>query len=352
MALRIGILGAGGIAAKRHLPELVKERDRGRCEIASVAGRKEHRLAALREHFGVDRSTTDYEALLADDGVDAVVVATPHPLHVDWGIRCLEAGKHVLMQKPLCAKREEADRFVEAAERSDRVVMCLPHLGPSAYRARRMVADGAVGRVSGAYARTSHGGPEVYYREVSAFFGEPEPSDLWFFDPRQADAGALFDMGVYAVANLVGVLGRVVRVSGMTATIEKPTTLEDQANLVLAFESGALATAETSWADPARTWALSVHGSDGKLTAPGADGASMTRHVPTALDSDRSEITREAVEVGDGLGSASAHWLDCIERGETPPFSNARTARHVTEVLLAGLEAGPTGRSIDIESSL
>lgn len=352
MSVRIGILGAGGIAAKRHLPELAEARERGRCEIRAVAGRKSHRLEILCERFGVPHAIQDYEALLADDQIDAVVVATPHPLHVRWGIRALEAGKHVLMQKPLCAKREEADRFVAAAEASDRVVMCLPHLGPVAYRARTMVAEGALGRVSGAYARTSHGGPEVYYREVSAIFGEPEPADLWFFDPEQADAGALFDMGVYAVANLVGVLGRVVRVSGMTATIEKPTTLEDQANLVLAFENGALATAETSWADPARTFALSVHGTDGKLTAPGADGAAMTHHVPTARQSDRSEIAREPVEVGEGLGSAGAHWLDCIEKRQAPPFSNARTARHVTEILLAGLEAGASGQVQRIQSTL
>ncbi|MDQ3814274.1 MAG: Gfo/Idh/MocA family oxidoreductase, partial [Armatimonadota bacterium] len=259
--IRIGIIGAGGIAAKSHLPELAELQDR--CEVALISGRKESRLRLLCEKFSVGGYTQNYEDVIADDRIDAVLIATPHPQHVAWGIKALEAGKHVMMQKPLCGDMAEANAFVAAVEKSDRTVMCLPHFSPRIYAVRQGIRDGVIGRVSGAHARTSHGGPEVYYVEVRNIFGETggetgdlreklqgkvtreqaveamerrkatgEPlekiladmglveshDDLWFFDSRRASVGALFDMGVYAVAHIVALLGSVQRVAAIVTT--------------------------------------------------------------------------------------------------------------------------------------
>src|SRR3954463_5132659 len=89
--LRIGIIGAGGIAAKLHFPELAALADR--AKVTLISGRKEPRLKLLRERFDVPRSTHRYEDVIADPQIDAVIVATPHPEHVKWGIAALEAGK-------------------------------------------------------------------------------------------------------------------------------------------------------------------------------------------------------------------------------------------------------------------
>src|SRR5207248_9096970 len=136
------------------------------------------------------------------------------------------------------------------AEDTNRTVMCLPHFPDIFHTLRQLVGAGSIGRVSGARGRTSHGGPEVYYREVSQIFGEPEALDLWFFDSKRAGVGALFDMGVYAVAYLVALLGTMKRVTALKANFDKPTDLEDTTTLVMQTESGAVATAETGWGDP------------------------------------------------------------------------------------------------------
>ncbi|HEX8911419.1 MAG TPA: Gfo/Idh/MocA family oxidoreductase, partial [Humisphaera sp.] len=181
MTLRIGIIGAGGIAAKLHLPELAPLA--GRAAVTLVAGRTERRLKLLQDRFGVPRRTTRYEDVIADPAVDAVIVATPHMDHVRWGVAALEAGKHVYMQKPLSGDLAEADAFVAAAERHPSLVAyCLPHFDDTVTTVRDLVRRGDLGQPTGMRARTSHGGPEVYYREVAAAFGEPEPTDLWFFD--------------------------------------------------------------------------------------------------------------------------------------------------------------------------
>lgn len=345
--VRIGIIGAGGIAAKLHLPELAKN---PAFEVALISGRKESRLRLLAERFGVPRWTQNYEDVLADDRIDAVIVATPHPHHVSWGIKALEAGKHILMQKPLCGDMEEANAFVSAVEKTDRTVLCMPHFDNRVYTLRKLIREGEIGKVSGAWCRTSHGGPEIYYAEIRDIFGEKD-EDLWFFDSRRASVGALFDMGVYAVSTLVAILGTVKRVIGFVTTFDKPTDLEDEATLVLQMENKGLATTETSWCDPARTWALHIHGTAGKFTTEGPSGTKVTKWTPTSYTREDAPVKEEVIECSLGVGDLHQHFLDCIRQGVQPPLSHAWAARHVTEILLAGLESGRTGKAVEIQSS-
>ena len=345
--LNVGIIGAGGIAQKLHLPQIAGMPG---IRTTHLSGRKESRLRLLAERFDVPRWTTDHRDLLADDSLEGIIVALPHPQHVPVGLEVLASGKHLMMQKPLCGDMGEADAFVDAVENSDRTVLVLPHFAPEIYRTRELIAGGAIGKPSGAHCRTSHGGPEVYYAEVRDGFGEAG-SDLWFFDARQASVGALFDMGVYAVASLVAALGSVESVMGMTATLDKPTELEDTASLLLRFSSGAVATAETGWCDPARTWQFRVHGTRGKITVPGHDGASMTRWEPGSYTREDIPPVPHAEDASAASrGNVHEHWLRCIRESRQPELSHAHAARHVTEILLAGLESSRTGASVDIRS--
>src|SRR5437764_502946 len=124
--LNVGIIGAGGIAQKLHLPDIARTPG---LTVTCLAGRKKQRLRPLAERFDVPRITTDYQAVLADDSIAGVVIALPHPLHVPVGLQALKAGKHILMQKPLCGELAEADAFAAAVAASDRTVFCLPHFG-------------------------------------------------------------------------------------------------------------------------------------------------------------------------------------------------------------------------------
>jgi predicted dehydrogenase len=344
-----GIIGAGGIANKLHLPQLTNLPN---VRVKWVSGRSEHRLQVLCERFHVPQWTHDPQDILRDPEVDAVVVALPHPLHVSAGVEALSAGKHLLMQKPLCDTLDGANRFVDAVEQTDRTVLVLPHFSPSVYAARQLIESGLIGKVSGVTGRSSHGGPEVYYAEVRDAFDE-QTDDLWFFDAHRASVGALFDMGVYACSQVIAVGGSVGRVFGRTATLDKPTTLEDTATLLLEFESGALGTVETGWCDPARTNFLHIHGTRGKLLSPGHERNPLTHWEPGSYTREDIPPIPHAVDIAPfNKGDAHQHFLDCIERGIQPPVSNAHTARHVTEVLLAGLESARSDRPVEITSRL
>ncbi|GIX07266.1 MAG: dehydrogenase [Candidatus Poribacteria bacterium] len=342
--VRLGIIGAGGIVARLHLPDLEKNPN---FEVRLISGRKKHRLEYLCQRFHIPHYTHNYEDVIADDSIDAVIVATPHPLHVPWGLKAIEAGKHVLMQKPLTGDMEEANQFVAACEKTDRTVLCMPHFSNAIYTLRKLCREGAIGKVSGARFRTSHGGPEIYYAEIRDIFGEKD-DDLWFFDAKRASVGALFDMGVYAVSNFVGMLGTAKRVMAMVTTFDKPTELEDEATLILEMENGGLATCETSWCDPARTYEFSVHGTAGKFTS---NGGEVIKHTPTSYTREHAPIHREPVELTEGVGGLHEHFYDCIQQGVHPPLENAWTARHVTEILLAALESGRTGRAVELKTT-
>ena len=344
--IKVGILGAGGIAALSHLPEIALLED---MQVTHICGRRESRLRLLCERFAVPRFSTNWDDLLNDDSLDAVIVALPHPHHAEAGLAVLEHGFHLFMQKPLCTTMDEANQLVAASEsRPQQIAYCLPWFRPVVYEMRRQVAAGAVGKVSGALARHSHGGPEIYYAEVTDAFNEPRiEGDFWFFDADEAGAGALIDMGVYAIADLVALLGTVRQVTARLTTVAKPTALEDTATLILDFASGALGTAETGWCDPARSSFLRVHGTAGKLLQ---DGDSVRHIRPGSFDREWAAPIAEQLSPPPGLNEHE-EWLDCIQTGTQPPLSNIWLARHVTEIMEAAMTSSREGRSVAIYSS-
>lgn len=348
--IRVGIVGAGGIAAKLHLPELNAAAG---VEVTLLGGRRQNRLETLCRKFQVPRWTQSYEDVIDDPDVDAVVIALPHPLHVRYGLQALAAGKHVLMQKPLSTSLEESQQFVDAVEAASATVLALPYVSrPHVRTARELIAQGDLGTVSSATCRFSHGGPEVYYATVQAILEEEPEDQLWFFDASKADVGALFDMGVYAVAHLVALLGEVEQVTCRCRTVAKPTTLEDTATMILDFKSGALGTAETGWCDGARTYGFSVHGTLGKLVNPSLTG-DLIRYRPTSTTDEDAGLEATSVDTG-RFPRINAHeeWAQCIRAGRQPELANARMAHHVTEILLRALESSRSGRTVAVESHL
>ncbi|MCZ7648286.1 MAG: Gfo/Idh/MocA family oxidoreductase [Planctomycetota bacterium] len=351
--IRIGIIGAGGISAKMHLPQLDGLQG---VSVAALGGRNLRRLETLaRRHGG--KPVTDYAAIVEDPNLEAIIVATPHPHHVEWGLKALQAGKHLFMQKPLAPTLDEANRFVEAAEASDRIVYCLPQQNvPVVLAIRELIAAGRLGKLSGAHARHSHGGPEVYYAEVRDLLGEPplKPGEkLWFFEAGEAAVGALFDMGVYSVARLVGVLGSARRVIGMTGILDKPSEVEDTATLLIQFANGAIGTAETGWCDGARTSRLCVHGTRGRVENLAFHASALTLFEQASTTREDIPPTRTEVDISRHKGqNPHEQFVEAIRTGKPPLFETARAARHITEILLAGIESARSGRVVELKTSV
>ncbi len=143
--LRWGILGAGGIA--RNFTKGVAHSKTG--AVVAVGSRSHRKADAFADEFAIPRRHGSYESLLADPQVDAVYIATPHPMHAEWTIKAAEAGKHILCEKPIGINHAEAMAMIEAAIAHDVFLMeaFMYRCHPQTHRLIELVRDGAVGEV-------------------------------------------------------------------------------------------------------------------------------------------------------------------------------------------------------------
>ena len=182
--LRWGILSTSRFAQTKILPAL------RRChhvEVAAIASRDLARARAVADELGIPRAYGSYEALLADPEIDLVYNPMPHHLHVPWSIRALEAGKHVLCEKPIALTAAEARTLLEAARAHPRQKVMeafMYRLHPQWRRTVELVAGGGVGE------------PLVVQSLFSYFNDDPDNIR------NQADVGggALLDIGCYAIS--------------------------------------------------------------------------------------------------------------------------------------------------------
>jgi D-xylose 1-dehydrogenase (NADP+, D-xylono-1,5-lactone-forming) len=179
-ALRVGLLSTANINAKL----VAGARATDAAEVVAVASRELARAEAQAQELGIPRAHGSYEALLADPEVDAVYVPLPNSMHVEWSVRALEAGKHVLCEKPLTRRAEDAERAFDAAERARLVLMeaFMWRHHPQAARLVELVPD--VGPL----------------RLVRAAFSFPTPAPGNVRLSAALDGGALMDVGCYCVS--------------------------------------------------------------------------------------------------------------------------------------------------------
>ncbi len=185
MALRWGILSTARISG------LLLGSGSGQ-DFVAVGSRDVERGRAFAAEHGIARAHGSYEELLADPEVDAIYNPLPNALHVEWSIRALQAGKHVLCEKPLSRRPEEVERAFDVAER-ERLVLAEAFMWrhhPQLQRAHELVADGAVGRLRLVRAAFSFVAHEPDIRLQAAL-----------------DGGALMDVGCYCVSACRAVVG-------------------------------------------------------------------------------------------------------------------------------------------------
>src|SRR5215208_1800690 len=140
-----------GIVSTAHINRLVIPGAKASPEVdlVAVASRDQARADEYAREWGIGRAHGSYEALLADPEVEAVYVSLPNNLHVEWSIRALEAGKHVLCEKPLTRHADGAEEAFDAAERADRVLSeaFMYRHNPQTTRLKSLVDEGTIGEL-------------------------------------------------------------------------------------------------------------------------------------------------------------------------------------------------------------
>jgi len=237
--LKIGVIGCGSIAQHRHLQEYSWNKA---VEIVAVCDINEERAIEIGKEYSA-KAYTDYKELLADKDIDAVSVCTPNYLHAPISIDALNAGKHVLCEKPMATSSEEAAQMIEAAKKNGKKLM-IGHnqrFVKSNQKARELIKSGEVGKIYSFRSAFGHGGPEQW---------SVDGKESWFFQKEKAFIGAMGDLGVHKTDLLRYVLGEeFVEVGAFVETNAKDfADVDDNAVCVLKTESGVIGTLAASWA--------------------------------------------------------------------------------------------------------
>lgn len=362
-AIRLGVLGAGAIVRGMYAPS-AEALGLARLKVTAIADPQVERSVAMAERFGARAYRNTHELLQASD-VDAVLIATTIGTHAELALAALQAGKHVLLQKPMATSLEEADTILETAKRAGLILQCEPPhvLHPYGIRVRHDIATGKIGRPCLMVTRSAHGGP----RDRS-----------WFYS-RSQGGSVIFDMGVHAITWALGLLGPVASVTAqMVRSIPERTIsgvsvtpdIEDNAVLVLHMRNGALVTVLTNYCTPATQLpAIELTGDEGVIVIDGPMGgyALFQQGAPAGNDAPndggawtvpalargliaRQLPTREQVTADLAAYSSLAYFVRAVERGEEP-VANGEIARHALEVMLASRRAAETGVRQELNSS-
>jgi predicted dehydrogenase len=316
--VRFGMLGFGAIGLE-HAAAVARTEG---LALAAVCDTDETRLEAARAVAPDVRAHEAAESLLEDDAVDLVVVSTPPSSHARWVLRALEAGKHVVVEKPFCLTVEEADRQVTAAAERDRLLAVYQNRRWDAdyLRLKQAVTSGAVG--------------EVFHVETFVG-GYQHPCNYWHSD-EAVSGGAVYDWGSHYLDQLLDLLGHDV--AWVSATAHKrvwhDVTNADHTRVLLHYADGREADFTASDLAAARKPKYYVLGTRGAVVGDWREERVLSRSAVGLLTEDRLAASDSPaalrVLVPDGAGGTSVTHLS-LPPAPTDPFH-----REVADALLSG----------------
>ena len=338
--IRLGVIGCGNVLSA-YRAAIDRLRGRGLVEPVIVCGRESQRATACSA-LGVTRFITDAQEVIASPDVDLVLILTSMSEHARLARAALEAGRHVLLEKPLATSLEDAKALVEIAGRSPGHLVCAPFtiLSPTFQTLARRIRSGDIGKPCSARARYGWAGPDW---------------NEWFY---KAGGGCLFDLGVYCLTSLTGLLGPAKRVMAMTGVAIPEREIngrkirveaEDNAQVLLDFGDSAFAVVTSGFTiQQYRNPALEVYGTTGTIQMLGDD-----------WDPEGYELFQNSAGCWQVFKETAPDWLwtdglnhlvDCI-LNQKKPLVTPEHALHVMEIMLKAQQAGREGRALPMEST-
>ncbi|MGH2557660.1 MAG: Gfo/Idh/MocA family protein [Thermomicrobiales bacterium] len=361
--INLGFIGCGDVAFRTYFPGVQSHLDRSTVTACfDVVADRAERAAAL---FPGATAYTSFDEFLAHPGLDAVFNLTPAPLHRETTTKALDAGLHVLSEKPIAASVEEGVALIEHAKRKKRLLLVAPAIMATTRFGwlRQLLDAGQIGQPTLATAQMANMGPAGW----RGYTGDPAV----FYT---AGVGPLLDTGVYVLHGITGLYGPAKRVQAFgSVAIPKRKVLiprlagqeiEVKVNDVmlvhLDFGGNRYAQVLSSYAVPAsKASAMELHGSMGTINiemGPWFDGngpVNIYRRDESSLGLDgwtlgvRPPNTSGSEDI---LAAGIRHFLDCLT-GAAQPILTAEHACHVLEIILKATESATAGRALELETA-
>lgn len=251
--LRWGVIGAGGIADRRTIPGMLLAPN---AALTAVMGPNMERTEALRQKYGAKRAYCDEAALLADAEVDAVYIASPVVYHARQAKLAADAGKHILLEKPIAMTSAEGQAVLDyCAARGVRIgAGLMMRFGSHILTMKESIAAGRIGQVVSGYCQFT--------------LWLPDEAGNWRQQKDKAGGGCMMDMGVHCIDLMEYITGmRITDVAAFNETTVFGYDVEDNSTVLLRMENGAQCVVQTNFniPDAAAKWRLEFFGTQGRL---------------------------------------------------------------------------------------
>lgn len=330
---RIGLVGCGAHAQIAYLPLFKKNQQ---SEIVAICDSDETKLDSLGQKYGIAHRYQDFQLMLANDAIDAVVIATPNYLHAPMAIAALESGKHVLCENPMAVDLKEAREVERAVRRAPGKfsIAMNGRLRPDVQTLRKFIAEGDLG--------------DVYYVKAGWLIGATEwVLNPWRMDQLTTSGGAFLALGSTLLAITTYLLDSK-QPETIYASIHKKdaaAAVEDTAMCVINFRDGALLTIEVSWS-------LIFEKDFLYCNVFGKKGAALLN--PLRI---QKELHNELVNVTPSFGAKNpykvAHelqvqlFLEALRKDVQPPFG-IEDGMHIARITDAFYESARTKKLVRI----
>ena len=349
MKVKWGVIGAGGIAYRRTIPEGIVPA--GNAELVAVMEVIPDRLKMIADKFAV-RAYATVEDLLADSDVEAVYIASPAHLHAEQFIKCAEAGKHILCEKPLAHTLKETERIVEAAARTGVKATegYMMKFHPLHEHARERVASGKLGKV-------------VMIRgQLSCWY--PPIEGAWRQVSEQGGGGSLMDMGTHVFDLMQYILGeKLTSVMALSGTVVHDYAVEDSCIVPCEFESGCQGVVESYFnvRDESCPRRLEIYGTEGSILAEGTigQGGGTMKEIllgsPEGYDAKQQREGEEArfkdIDPGQyNMYRSEIEYLSqCILEDRDPTLNTVESGLQVLRVTAAAYRSARKGKRIRVD---
>jgi D-xylose 1-dehydrogenase (NADP+, D-xylono-1,5-lactone-forming) len=328
-----GILGTARIAVKRLIPAF---RESQIAQLTAVASRDKDRAQRFADEQRIPKGYGSYEALLADDRIDAVYVPLPNHLHREWALHAMAAGKHVLCEKPLATSAAEGVSMFDEAERRGVRLMegFMYRFHPQTKRVRQLMDQGVVG-------------PPRLIRAAHSFALHLRPSERDFRWREDAGGGSLSDLGIYCI-DTARLLFGAEPIHAIAASRYHPDhTAEAETQAILAFPGDRTAVFDSSFLLASRK-SYEVIGERGRLTArePYNPGHGVGVELEVATEEGRRI---EPIAAQNEYRLEVDHLSECILEGRAPAISREDSLGNL-RVIDALRESARTNRWVEIPS--
>lgn len=355
MSLNVGIIGCGGIANGKHLPSLQKISE---VNIVAFCDIEIEKAQVAAEQYGTNDAKVyeDYKLLLENDDIDVIHVCTPNSSHKALTVASLNAGKHVMCEKPMAKTTEEAKEMIEAAKRNGKklTIGYQNRFRPDSQYLRKATQRGDLG--------------DIYYGKAQAIRRRAVPTWGVFLDEEKQGGGPLIDIGTHALDLTLWMMDNYEPESVMGSTFHKlgkkenaanawgpwdpkKFTVEDSAFGFIKMKNGSTIILESSWAlnslevDEAK---CALSGTEGG--ADMKDGLRIHGEEFGSLYTTNVELENKGVDFYEGETVDEAEvearsWIDSIVN-DTEPVVKPEEAMIITQILEALYQSAKSGKAV------